>query len=441
MGRHLQQPPLARRRALLLLTSFLALALNDSSTGQDCDANASISVGHASAAAGKVSVELFGNSLCGVTGFSLAIRHDAKRVEFVRAEPGPFLKEHVGRHLFFTVDEMNSRGFMSLFVVFGFTTPPVSIPEPSILARLFYRIKDDIPPGRILLRNESRKVGSPPIANIFTTRRSAIEPRLQDGSITISSCDASASMSVGHASAPSGELSVDLLGSSFCPVTGFNLAVGHDATRVRFLRAEPGPFLQSQAGVNLVFLAEEHNNEGFMSLRVAFDKPESTTLTSLTIPEDSILAALFYEIRRGARPGEFVLRNEGGVFGDPPIANAFTTEESVLEPELDDGSITITEFVEPLSEFQRGDANADGILDLSDAVTIITCRTPEAVQPPCEKAADANDDGKVDLADALHMLSFLSGLGPAPPAPFLQCGLDETPDQLSCRTFPRCPSA
>ena len=59
-------------------------------SAQDCNANAKLSLGSATALSGLVQVELRGNSMCEVTGFALAVGHDVTRVEFVMAEPGPF---------------------------------------------------------------------------------------------------------------------------------------------------------------------------------------------------------------------------------------------------------------------------------------------------------------------------------------------------------------
>ena len=54
------------------------------------------------------------------------------------------------------------------------------------------------------------------------------------------------------------------------------------------------------------------------------------------------------------------------------------------------------------------------------------------------KAADANDTGRVDLSDAVFILNYLFVGGAVPPAPFRQCGLDPTPDELGCAVYPSC---
>ena len=53
-------------------------------------------------------------------------------------------------------------------------------------------------------------------------------------------------------------------------------------------------------------------------------------------------------------------------------------------------------------------------------------------------AADANDDNEVGVPDVVHVLSYLFALGPVPPAPFPQCGVDPTPGTLTCEAYPPC---
>lgn len=88
--------------------------------------------------------------------------------------------------------------------------------------------------------------------------------------------------------------------------------------------------------------------------------------------------------------------------------------------------------------FLRGDTNADGTRNLSDAVYTLTSLFGGAVSPPCEKSADVNDDGTVNLTDAIHLLSFLFNAGAAPADPFAECGSDPTEDELDCATFGAC---
>jgi hypothetical protein len=94
----------------------------------------------------------------------------------------------------------------------------------------------------------------------------------------------------------------------------------------------------------------------------------------------------------------------------------------------------------PLSAFQRdaafirGDANTDGVVDLSDAVATLLYLFGEK-RLSCEKAIDANDDGSLDVADAVYTLMYLFGAGEPPPDPHETAGGDPTEDTLSCAAY------
>ena len=79
----------------------------------------------------------------------------------------------------------------------------------------------------------------------------------------------------------------------------------------------------------------------------------------------------------------------------------------------------------PSGGLQRpGDANQDGVLDLSDAISLLLRLFRDPSPPPCEGSSlgeggnllllDANGDAGVDLSDAVHLLGFLFQGGPAP---------------------------
>jgi len=53
-------------------------------------------------------------------------------------------------------------------------------------------------------------------------------------------------------------------------------------------------------------------------------------------------------------------------------------------------------------------------------------------------SGDANDDGVVDISDAIYTLLFLFGPIAYLPSPFGECGYDTTEDQLTCDSFPSC---
>jgi hypothetical protein len=107
-------------------------------------------------------------------------------------------------------------------------------------------------------------------------------------------------------------------------------------------------------------------------------------------------------------------------------------------------------------DFSRGDVNGDGVINITDVVSILgaigATNVPSpfescddvVIDPtsvdftliPCLDAADANDDGELTCADALAINDFLFGGGAAFPPPFGGIGVDPTPDPLSCETGP-----
>lgn len=89
-------------------------------------------------------------------------------------------------------------------------------------------------------------------------------------------------------------------------------------------------------------------------------------------------------------------------------------------------------------QFVRGDADADGGLNITDAVAMLGCSFLGTECPACADAADVNDDGQNNITDPVYLLNFLF-LGQAPPPnPHQACGEDPTTDELDCVSFPRC---
>ncbi len=81
--------------------------------------------------------------------------------------------------------------------------------------------------------------------------------------------------------------------------------------------------------------------------------------------------------------------------------------------------------------FIRGDVEADGAVNITDAVQVIFGLFLGA-RLECWRAADANGDGSADVTDAVAILSYLFLAGEAPPPPFPGCGTDPEAGPLSC---------
>ena len=96
------------------------------------------------------------------------------------------------------------------------------------------------------------------------------------------------------------------------------------------------------------------------------------------------------------------------------------------------GKRDVFETLSPQGEFIRGDANDDGVIDLSDFVFTQEWLFVGGSPAPCWDAGDVDDTGIVDLTDVIYSQNFQFFGGPAPPAPFPGCGFDNTGDALPC---------
>jgi len=62
----------------------------------------------------------------------------------------------------------------------------------------------------------------------------------------------------------------------------------------------------------------------------------------------------------------------------------------------------------------RGDCNADGVIDIADAIHLINYLFIDGPAPDPLAAGDANCDGKVDIADVVYLANYLFMEGPPP---------------------------
>jgi glycoprotein endo-alpha-1,2-mannosidase len=123
------------------------------------------------------------------------------------------------------------------------------------------------------------------------------------------------------------------------------------------------------------------------------------------------------------------------------LADALSAAVTVRHDETVRGiDLTLTN----LAAFRRGDANADGDVDISDVVCMLAylfagdAGACALSVPRCFDAADANDDGAVDLADPIKVLGYLfSNAGPLP-APSETCGSDLVDDTLTACEYAPC---
>lgn len=72
--------------------------------------------------------------------------------------------------------------------------------------------------------------------------------------------------------------------------------------------------------------------------------------------------------------------------------------------------------------FVRGEVNASGSVDLSDAITLLDWLFNAGSEPDPIEAGDVNADDQIDIADPIYLLSFLFHGGNPIPAPFPERG-------------------
>jgi len=135
----------------------------------------------------------------------------------------------------------------------------------------------------------------------------------------------------------------------------------------------------------------------------------------------------------GARVG-YCVDNARPFFGymdDFAIWRRALTQEEVEEL-MEDG----IRYGEGPMIFRRGDTNADGSVNIADAIATLSFLFAGGPAPVCPDAADGNDDGSLNIADAISTLSYLFGGGTMPDPGASTCGSDPTDDTLEACAYP-----
>ena len=153
------------------------------------------------------------------------------------------------------------------------------------------------------------------------------------------------------------------------------------------------------------------------------------------------VAELNFLVRPRADPGKTEIRIVDGApaNGGNPVGNMVTVDGETVIPELAtsfvfvDSTLNIVPGVTTFNKFIRGDANGDKLVDMADAMSILSHLFLGGFRIRCLDAGDANDDGALDISDPITILEHLF-LGtrkipaPGPRAP----DEDRTDDALDC---------
>ncbi len=90
------------------------------------------------------------------------------------------------------------------------------------------------------------------------------------------------------------------------------------------------------------------------------------------------------------------------------------------------------------AQFIRGDADGVQGVRLADAILLIGRVFGENSIPGCLEAADANADGLLDISDGISLLYYLYASGEQPPPPFPDCGITPIDAEFLCDDHPSC---
>lgn len=96
---------------------------------------------------------------------------------------------------------------------------------------------------------------------------------------------------------------------------------------------------------------------------------------------------------------------------------------------------------EDVGPFLRADVDADGRVNITDAIFLLSSLFLGGPLPTCAAAGDANADEEVNITDAIYILSSLFLGGPAPAAPYPDCGTSRLSSDaaIGCATPHACP--
>jgi hypothetical protein len=119
-------------------------------------------------------------------------------------------------------------------------------------------------------------------------------------------------------------------------------------------------------------------------------------------------------------------------FMDPEGDFALRAGSPCIRTGLDGTDMGAIPFAGSGPEFVRADTNADGFLNVTDAVFALNYLFLNGPGPRCLDRLDTNDDGFLNLTDGLFLLNYLFLGGTDIPAPHPAPGPDPTADAIAC---------
>jgi aminopeptidase N len=123
-----------------------------------------------------------------------------------------------------------------------------------------------------------------------------------------------------------------------------------------------------------------------------------------------------WKLESGNLPNGLSLDTLTGIIsGTPTVLDSFDFTINVTDSSSPSKTDTQQLFIlVKESSFLRGDVNHDGVVDLGDAVYLISYLYQNGAAPMPRDAGDVNCNGSVDLGDAVYLINYLYRGGQAP---------------------------
>ena len=173
------------------------------------------------------------------------------------------------------------------------------------------------------------------------------------------------------------------------------------------------------------------NDDGLADLAVSLDRARSIGLMTQSDREFAFRRGQWLALGDAAAGSVDLVRADTTVF----VADSSRSRLHVVgsPPNLAAG-------IERGEVFRRGEIDGDGVVTISDAISLLISLFRGGRPIACLDAADANDDSRVDVGDVSSLLRylFLGGTPPPEPGPHA-CGTDSTPDSFTnCDALESC---
>jgi hypothetical protein len=228
------------------------------------------------------------------------------------------------------------------------------------------------------------------------------------------------------------------LGAPFPNTTqGFSMGLGHDSTLLEATSVSlAGPVAALDGGNGPSFAESSIYTDG-ITIGCVYSFIGAETISYAA---QETVAEVSYSTVAGTLTGD----TDGAAtslswtngLGAPNVTNVMVVGGGSIAAETQDATITLV--AASVTAYLRSDANADGRIDVADAIWMLSDLFLGGVHLDCEAASDSNADGAYDVADPTFVIQFQFLEGSAPPAPYPDCGTTPSQEAADCFDYPIC---